>query len=177
MDIYYTVVSTGNAPTGTYALETRYVGSVSAYKVEHITEQSVPLLISRPAMANNIIYHLLYREGKTIVGREPLLMPQGPRTAIKDNSNDPVNFTAFYVGITTNFWARACQHTQNGYKRMYVVHRSQHPLQTISNLEVATIRHFQDRPQIPTMSNKTLINRNTRAGELHFEEYLYLTFA
>jgi hypothetical protein len=60
---------------------------------------------------------------------------------------------------------------------MYVVHRSLHPLQTIGNLEVATIRHFQGRPQIPTMSNKSLINRNTRAGELHFEEYLYLPFA
>jgi hypothetical protein len=60
---------------------------------------------------------------------------------------------------------------------MYVVHRSLHPLRTISNLEVATVRHFQDRPRIPTMSNKILINRNARAGELHFEEYLHLTFA
>jgi hypothetical protein len=98
------------------------------------------------------------------VGREPLLMPQGPRTGIKDNPNDPVHLIAFYVGITTNFWVRACQHTQNGYKRMYVVHRSIHPAQTTGNLKIATMRHFQDRTQIPTMSNKTLINRNTRAG-------------
>jgi hypothetical protein len=34
MDIYFTVVSTANAPTGTYMLETRYIGSVSAYKEE-----------------------------------------------------------------------------------------------------------------------------------------------
>jgi hypothetical protein len=75
-------------------------------------------------MSNNIIYHLsfavpmMYREGKTITGRGPMLMPQGPRTGIKDNPNDPVNFTASYVAITTNLWVRACQHAQNGYKRM-----------------------------------------------------------
>jgi hypothetical protein len=176
MDIYFAVVSTANTPMSTFMLETRYMGSVSAYRVEDISRQAVPLLISRPAMSNNIIYHLLYREGKSIVGKEPLLMPQGLRTGIKDNPNDPVNFTAFYIGITTDFWVRACQHYQKGYKRMYVVYRSILPPQTASNLEILTIRHFIGQPHIPAINNKTLINDNKRAGELDAQEYLYLIF-
>ena len=122
------------------------------------------------------MHHLLYRGGKTIVGREPLLVPHGPRTGIHDNPQDHVHFTDFYVGITIDFWVRACQHTQNGYQRMFVVYRTTRPPHATSNLEVTTIRHFQDQPVIRTMSNHTLTNRNTKGGEVSLQEFLYLIF-
>lgn len=36
-------------------------------------------LCDRPAMSNNVIFHLLYRGGTTIAGREPLLSQHSQR--------------------------------------------------------------------------------------------------
>jgi hypothetical protein len=173
MDIYFAVVSAAGT---TPLLETRYIGRVSAYRAEDVPLTQVPVSISRPEMSRDIIAHLLYRGGKTIVGREPLLGPHGPHAEIHDNPQDHVQFSDFYVGITTDFWVRACQHSQNMYRRMYVVYRTLRPPQATGNLEVATIRHFQAQPRIHTMNGHNLENRNTRGGDLSFEEYLYLIF-
>lgn len=177
VEVYFAIV---HPQRNQFSLETRYVGTAHAYRVETPqTLAQVPAVFNRPAWTNNVIYHLIYRAGKTIVGQEPLFMPNNAqsRAAINDNPQDTVNFTRFYVGITTNFWQRACQHDQNRHgRRMYVVYRTTRSRQDTGNLERATISHFLEHPPIPTMHNRMLTNYNTQGGELVDQEFLYVLF-
>jgi hypothetical protein len=130
-------------------------------------------------MTGHIIYHLVYREGKTIVTPEPLVMPddQHSHTGINDNPNDPVNFNEFYIGITTNLWRRACEHEQKQFgERMYVIYRTMLKRQATSNMERFNINYYLGGKTIKSMNNRIFTNYNDRGGEPQEQEFLYVLF-
>jgi len=147
-------------------------------------------------MSNNIIFHLIYREGQVIAKKEPLVMPQnlnqGLPVALDPNSYqgnihhqnispnpaDPVNFTKFYVGYTTDFGRRACEHKyKKNYKRMFVVYKNEVLRTSSQNIESETINYIKSCSYVPTISNTSLTFDNSPGGTVKDYEYLYLCFA
>ena len=192
MNIYFAIVSWG---ANNAQLETVFIGQALNSSKHTVDMRNLPQLTNRPAMSNNIIFHLIYREGQVIAKKERLLMPQnlkqGDTVALDRNSYqgnihhqnislnpaDPVNFTKYYVGYTTDFGRRACEHLyMKKYKRMFVVYTNEVPLTSSKNIELETINYIKSCSYVPT-SNISLKFDNSPGGTVKDYEYLYLCFA
>ena len=157
IDVYWAQLSSPNGKD--HYLETHFMGTSNKYRTD-INQNSKGALHKvcnqHPKAVNDVIYHLLYRRGKSIAKKEALLRPHaqkwapknGPDTKLSDmsyndNPADPATFSSYYVGITKDFWQRACQHAQRDkLKRMYLIYWVNLPDHSINNLENSIIKYL-----------------------------------
>ena len=195
MNIYFAIVNWG--ANQSEQLKTVLIGQALNSSRHTIDMRNLPQLTNRAAVSNNIIFHLIYREGQVIAKKEPLLMPQqhykqGHTVALDRNSYqgnihhqnispnpaDPVNFTKFYVGYTTDFGRRACEHKyMKKYKRMFVVYKNEVLRTSSQNIESETINYIKSCSYFPTIRNISLKFDKSPGGTVKDCEYLYLCFA
>ena len=88
MNIYFAIVNWG--ANQSEQLKTVLIGQALNSSRHTIDMRNLPQLTNRAAVSNNIIFHLIYREGQVIAKKEPLLMPQhykqGHTVALDRNS-------------------------------------------------------------------------------------------
>ncbi|MCK5232867.1 MAG: hypothetical protein KAR13_21520 [Desulfobulbaceae bacterium] len=189
IDIYWAQLSSPNGKD--HYLETHLMGTAHSFNadVSHNRKGALQNVCHQPSVVIDVIYHLLYRRGKSIAKKE-LLRPHAQKWAPKnspdtklsdksynDNPADPATFSSYYVGITTDFWQRACQHAQKDkLQRMYLIYQSHQPIQSTANLENSTIKHLMGKRDIPTMDGVKLVNLNRSSEKIKRFEFLYLMF-